>query len=259
MNNIKRFLVIAAFCLSSLDASAQKVRMHSHNDYFRTAPFYEAYSQKAESIECDMYLVGNTFLVGHDRDKLTPERTFEELYLEPIIRVFRLNGGCAWKDEPERPIQLMIDVKSADKQAFMKALVKRLRRHRDVFDPSVNPHACKVVITGYFPHEEGCGAYPDYIFYDYGRTEDELTQEQLSHVLMFSPCFRTFSKWDGKTPNPDLSAICEQIARAHALGKPIRFWAVPDTRLAWETLRALGVDFTNTDSPARCAVWAAGL
>lgn len=242
------------FCMQ---AAWAQVRIHSHNDYFRDTPFLEAYGQRVESIECDMYLVGGTFLVGHDADKLCPENTFEALYLDPVVEVFRKNGGCAWSSDPDKPLQLMIDVKSKDKKGFMKALVERLDRYPEVFDPAVNPRACKVLITGYFPHEEGCSAYPSYIYYDYGNTSDNLTEEQLSHVLMFSPCFRTFSKWNGRGPMPEKEKelIREQVRRAHAVGKLIRFWAVPDTPLAWNTLLDLGVDYVNTDHVIDCSTY----
>lgn len=251
-----RIATVLALLVCMQVARAQ-VRIHSHNDYFRDTPFFEAYNQRVGSIECDMYLVDGVFLVGHDADKLKSENTFEALYLDPVVGVFRKNGGCAWSSDPDNPLQLMIDVKSRDKKGFMNALVERLDRYPEVFDPAVNPRACKVLITGYFPHEEGCGAYPSYIYYDYGNTADNLNEEHLSHVLMFSPCFRTFSKWNGKGPIPEKEKelIREQVSRAHAVGKLIRFWAVPDTPLAWNTLLDLGVDYVNTDHVIDCSTY----
>ncbi|MEJ7912232.1 MAG: alkaline phosphatase, partial [Chitinophagaceae bacterium] len=37
------------------------------------------------------------------------------------------------------------------------------------------------------------------------------------------------------------------VSRAHALKKPIRFWAAPDSPNAWYTLMGLDVDYINTD------------
>jgi alkaline phosphatase len=40
-----------------------------------------------------------------------------------------------------------------------------------------------------------------------------------------------------------------QIEKVHSFGKPIRFWATPDSKTAWKALNEMGVDYINTDMP----------
>ena len=59
--------------------------IHSHNDYWRDVPFYSAISVGAVSVEADVWLYNGTLHVGHEEGALTNERTFESLYINPIL------------------------------------------------------------------------------------------------------------------------------------------------------------------------------
>lgn len=63
--------------------------IHSHNDYWRDVPFYSALSVGAVSIEADVWLYNETLYVGHERGALTTSRTFESLYIQPILDSLR--------------------------------------------------------------------------------------------------------------------------------------------------------------------------
>ena len=83
---MKRFLALAAL-LCPLALFAQRpVILHSHNDYERTAPFWEAYSQHCGSIEADVFWQDEQLLVGHEVAHLTPERNFRAMYVYQIGR-----------------------------------------------------------------------------------------------------------------------------------------------------------------------------
>ena len=59
--------------------------IHSHNDYWRDVPFYSALSVGAVSVEADVWLYNGTLYVGHEQGALTNARTFESLYINPIL------------------------------------------------------------------------------------------------------------------------------------------------------------------------------
>ena len=61
--------------------------IHSHNDYWRDVPFYSAISVGAVSVEADVWLYNGTLHIGHEQGALTNARTFESLYLNPILDV----------------------------------------------------------------------------------------------------------------------------------------------------------------------------
>lgn len=63
--------------------------IHSHNDYWRDVPFYSAISVGAVSVEADVWLYNGTLHIGHEEGALTNARTFESLYINPILDTLR--------------------------------------------------------------------------------------------------------------------------------------------------------------------------
>ena len=246
----------AALSVMPLSACAQyPVLIHSHNDYTRTMPFYEAYSQHVYSLECDMHCVGGRLLVGHDAKDLRPDLTFERLYLQPLVNVYNLNGGRPYAGEEGR-LQLMVEIKSDDTEAYMKAFVAKIKKHPQVFDPARNPYACRIVVTGHVPRPEQFAHYPAYVTFDGDITLD-YTPAQLKQVGLFSVNFGAYSHWNGKgSMLPAEKAAIEQlVAKAHALGKAIRFWGAPESVTAWNTFCHMGIDYINTDQPEACCAF----
>lgn len=75
--------------------------------------------------------------------------TFEALYVEPVVTLFKRNGGRAWRDS-DRHLQLMVELKS-ETGPTLRAVAEVLGRWPEVFDPAVNPDAVRVTVTGRFP------------------------------------------------------------------------------------------------------------
>ena len=246
--------LFALFCLNLYAVAQYPVKIHSHNDYTRTAPFYEAYSQKAYSIEADMYYLNDTFYVCHDKKDINPDKTFESLYLKPLQFLYHTNNGQAWPDA-KRPLQLMLEIKSNNADDYLNALIHNyLQKHPDIFDPKCNPNAVRIVITGNIPSPAEFSRYPEYILFD-GDLNLEYTPEQLSRVGLFSMNFHSLSAWNGKgsLTRTDKAKVSAAIEKAHELGKEIRFWGAPDNITTWNTFYHLGVDYINTDHVAYCA------
>jgi alkaline phosphatase len=248
---ISAFLIIAC----TVHISAQEIRIHSHNDYRQRVPFYQAYAQQVASIEADIYAVDDApeLLVAHDRAELPTAPTLDEMYIQPLVHLYTQNRGRAWRNS-EQLLALLIDMKTPASPTLNR-LVEKLGHYPEVFDPSVNPYAVRVVISGQKPAAEAFGEYPAFIRFD-GHQMD-YTPAQLEWVYMISLNLRDFTKWNGKDTLPDSDAkrIRQVIDSVHALGKPIRFWAAPDGETSWRTFRSLGVDFINTDRPEACTAF----
>ena len=56
---------------------------------WRDVPFYTALSVGAVSTESDVWLYNDTLFVGHEQGALTTARTFESLYINPILDVLK--------------------------------------------------------------------------------------------------------------------------------------------------------------------------
>ena len=243
---MKKILVFLAALLPLTLAAQRPVILHSHNDYVRTAPFWEAYSQHCGSIEADVFWHGEQLLVGHNVEDLTPERTFDAMYVQPIVQVVRANGGKAWPNSPDRLI-LMVELKSAT-EPELSEVIDLLGKYPDVFCGD----AVQLVITGNTPAPGNFDSYPHWVYFD-GDIRENYTPAQLARIGMVSNSFRLFAKkWNGKGRmlDPELDAVNAAIAKVHAWDKPIRFWEAPEGTTAYFTFWKLGVDIINTDKPA---------
>lgn len=255
---MNRFLIaglISAVMLTGYRTAAQTpVMIHSHNDYLRTAPFWQAYSQKVHSVEADVFLEDGVLLVGHDPEDLSPEMNFEDLYVRPAVEVFRRNGGTAWKD-CDGVLQLMVELKS-DAAPELDAVVSMLSRWPEVFDPEINPDAVRVVVTGNVPSPEDFSRYPEWISFD-GDLSQEYTPGQLERIALFSADFRNYSSWNGKgSIVPDeAAAVRAAVGKAHGMDRPIRFWNAPEGVTVYYTFYDMGIDYINTDHPEACAAF----
>lgn len=106
---------------------------HSHNDYWRRIPLFEAISYGCVGVEADVWLFPDSseqleLYVGHNTAALTPERTFRSLYVDPLVRIIdRANSpatlvvwhGVAperpngiWDLDPNQTLVLLVDFKT---------------------------------------------------------------------------------------------------------------------------------------------------
>lgn len=244
---MKRLLLSLAVLLPLSLSAQQPVILHSHNDYNRTAPFWEAYSQHCRSIEADVHWHDGQLLVGHDVEDLRPENSFLRMYVDPIVRTFRANGGRMWEGSEDR-LQLMVELKSTTEPELTE-VIKLLEQFPDVF---CSDQGVKIAITGNVPSKDHFQDYPVWVGFD-GDIRETYTWAQLERVALVSNSFRLFAKkWNGKGRmiDPELNAVTAAIEKVHSWGKPIRFWEAPEGTTAYFTFWKLGVDIINTDKPA---------
>ena len=244
---MKRLLLSLAVLLPLSLAAQQPVILHSHNDYTRTAPFWEAYSQHCRSIEADVFLHEGELLVGHEVEDLKPENSFLRMYVDPIVRTFRANGGKMWTGSDDR-LMLLVELKSAT-EPTLSEVVKLLEQFPDVFCAA---DGVQIAITGNTPSKEHFLDYPVWVGFD-GDIRETYTWAQLERVALVSNSFRMFAKkWNGKGRmiDSELEAVTAAIEKVHSWGKPIRFWEAPEGTSAYFTFWKLGVDIINTDKPA---------
>ena len=261
---IKPFVsaTFVAFALiqASLTVSAQIRPMayianaHSHNDYTRNNPFTAAYSAGIASIEVDLFLRDGELYVAHEQHEIIPDRTFDKLYLQPILQAFKdTEDGYLYPNKGQ--LQLLIDPKT-EGAPVLRLLTEKLKPYRDLFDSKNNPKAVKLVISGRKPHADDFGDYDEIFFFD-GSIGVVYTPEQLARIGLFSAPFPAYSKWNGlgRLTDADLEKVTHVVDSVHSLGKKIRFWAAPDTKTTWYEWVKLGVDYINTDKPEEVSVF----
>ena len=85
--------------------------LHSHNDYEKPFPFWEAYKQGYGSIEADIFLYTGNLIVAHDTVQRAKGRTLDSLYLQPLQQCIRDNDGYPYADH-KKNLQLLVDIKT---------------------------------------------------------------------------------------------------------------------------------------------------
>lgn len=106
----------------SLVKTALPVPVHSHNDYWRRIPLWEALGSGCISVEDDVHLKGSDLLVGHNSRSLSRDRNLRAMYLDPLQRIIAAQNqnitGESWRGvfdrAPRQTIVLLIDVKTRD-------------------------------------------------------------------------------------------------------------------------------------------------
>lgn len=251
-----RQLIIIIFCIFSFGVSYGQIssttKLHAHNDYEHAVPFWEAFSHGFSSIEADVLLIDDKLFVAHEKETIKQERTLETLYFQPIEQAFELN---LWND---RHVQLLIDVKT-EAYATLDKIVATVTRHPAIIK-AVGDGQLSLVISGNRPKASEYHQYPSYIQFDYQQLENP-GPAALEKIDMVSLSFRYCSGWNGKgrLVDEDLERVKAVVDQAHALNKPFRFWATPDSKTSWKAFSDLGVDYINTDLLAKAAAYVGSL
>ncbi len=243
MKKLLRFFLVVFVFLSQEAFSQQDFKLHSHNDYLRNVPFWEAFGAGAASIEVDVILQNGELLAAHEKESIQPERTLKSLYLEPIQKAKSLGMIDSFD------FHLLIDSKT-EAYSTLDQIVKDAFDFEELLFSSQNPNGLKLIISGNRPKPEDYKNYPSWIFFDYQSKEltDSLPWEKIG---MVSLSFRQFSVWNGKGRIVEAQKIklVEFINLVHSFQKPVRFWASPDGKTAWKAFYEMGVDYINTDQP----------
>ncbi len=227
---------------------------HAHNDYLHDPPLLKALEHGFTSVEADIFLVGDKLCVAHESKEVTPERTLQSLYLEPLRQRVKENGGRIYR-EASRFI-LLIDIKTAAEPTYRK-LHEVLAGYRDMlttFDSQGRRNkAILVMVSGNRPLKLMQSQPVRYAGYD-GRLDD-LNSDLSSDVIpMISDQWVKPFTWKGEGPMPQdqRQRLSDIVRRAHAKGRLVRFWLTPDDPspqrdAVWRQLLAAGVDLINTD------------
>ncbi len=222
---------------------------HAHNDYVHARPLHDALDAGFCSIEVDIFLQDGKLLVGHDRNELKAERTLEALYLEPLAKRVKANGG--WVYRADLPLQLLIDIK-ADGEAVYEVLRPILERYSAILTrwdgERVAPASVSVVISGDRPFEKIAKSSPRYCAID-GRAIDLERNPSPRLVPLISESWLGQFKWLGvrSMPSDQRTRLRDFVAKAHGQGRKVRFWATPETPDLWKELWGAKVDYIGAD------------
>ena len=145
---------------------------HSHNDYWRDVPLYSAIAAGCIGVEADIWLFAEELYVGHSIESLTPNRTLDSLYINPLLDILSKQNPTpqimpdpdqglhgVFDTTPSQPLILLIDFKTAGDALwpYMYAALEPLRQKgylTHVNNSSIIQRAITVVGTGNTPFDK---------------------------------------------------------------------------------------------------------
>jgi hypothetical protein len=251
-------LATALACSLALSAAAASkaplaeppvlTRAYSHNDYEQNRALFDAVDRGFMGVEADCHLRGDEFFVAHTGGGIKPGRTLRSLYLDPLLARVRANGGRVYRGGP-KGFLLMVEFKSDGDESY-PVLEKMLEPYREMLTTYYADHieegAVTIVITGHRPN--------DLLRVQSKRwagIDGDLGDLGEDHPTLFptiSDSWQSHFEWRwGRMDETERHRLARYVERAHAKGRKIRFYAIPDREEAWELLLNAGVDYINTD------------
>ncbi|GAP93153.1 putative PLC-like phosphodiesterase [Rosellinia necatrix] len=260
------------------------VPCHSHNDYWRKVPVFSALHAGCTGIEADVWLFDNDaeLYVGHDKAALTPYRTFQTLYVNPLVGILTQNNletpfyngthRGVFDTDPDQTLVLLVDFKT-DGAKTLREVQSQLEplRARDwltyVEDDVVHQRQITVVGTGRTPfdllmqnstrRDIFFDAPLNELYEDPGIPDTSDAEERFiynsTNSFYASVNFKRSIGTVWSSPDErQLRLIRGQIKGAHRRGLKVRYWNTPAWPISlrnkiWHTLMAEGADILNVD------------
>ncbi len=227
---------------------------HAHNDYQHENPLWDALHYGFSSIEADVHLVDGEFLVAHDREDCSPERTLKSLYLDPLRQLVQRHGGSVY--ENGAGVILLVDVKSSAEISW-KALLQLLWSYEDIIShgnsETRKTGLVRVVVSGKRDFRSMSRCKQPIADYD-GRLADIEEHPNKSIITLISADWTEEFKWQGESTLQDeeTSKLKNIVRLTHGQNRRVRFWGtdVPDStkqQAIWRVLQEMEVDFISTD------------
>lgn len=157
------------------------IRCHSHNDYWRKVPLFDALHWGCTGVEADVWLFDEELYVGHNTASLTKNRTFRNLYINPIVNLIdamnpnstfgTTSGHGVFDADPDQSLVLLVDFKTNGRATYpyVKEQLTALRE-KDYLSyhdgDKLHKRAVTVVGTGNTPFDMVVNETRREIFFD---------------------------------------------------------------------------------------------
>ena len=242
-------------CMSEAEEFLALSRGHAHNDYYHERPLVDALDQGFLSIEVDIFLVNNELLVGHDRDELTPNRTLQSLYLDPLKTRVRQYKGSVYGNR--QTLTLLVDIKS-DAEKTYERLQSELPIYKDMLtsveNDRISKRAIQIVLSGNRPKLAPLDSMIRFVALD-GRLQELDLKFPVHQMPLVSDHWPSYFRWtgEGEMPFEERERLIKLVGNVHSQGKRLRFWATPENEAVWQELLRADVDLIGTDDLSRLA------
>lgn len=248
------FLLIFSLSALAQDTIALVYNGHSHNDYTRKRPLLDALDNGFMSVEVDVFHRKDDIKVAHTSWGIKKKNNLKNLYLEPLRKRVKENGGKVYPNQ-DREFIMMLDLKDHGPE-IMAELNKQLSEYKELFTCYENgvrhEGPVRVVLSG-GPDPDLVMKYsPRYMSMD--QHVEGFDREASADVCpRASGKYGWFFSWNGKgeMPENEKQVLNKLVTEAHKCGKKVRFWATPEDENIWKAQMDAGVDWINVDDLQR--------
>lgn len=265
-----------------IDGAIIPIACHSHNDYLRKAPLYDALAAGCTGVEADVWLQDDNLLVAHTKDDILDDRTLQSLYLDPLLSILQERNpdhtttSGVFKTDPDTTLTLLIDFKIDDSSVYdhVVSQLEALRSHGwltfwDGSDTKTRPVTIVASGEASFDQITANDTYRD-VFFDapLDKLEDEGTKYSTADSYYASVSFKDSigsTSWLGlgKLGSDQTDTIRAQITAAEDRGLRSRYWDTPDSpssvqRDVWSVLEMENVGMLNLDDVEKARSIVAG-
>ncbi|ODV88420.1 hypothetical protein CANCADRAFT_4557 [Tortispora caseinolytica NRRL Y-17796] len=256
------------------DQSVKKI--HSHNDYWRKTPLVDALRLGVQSVEADVWKVSETLYVGHDLHSLSESRTFDSLYVQPLLKYLDrtnkrspllpvgLQPAGLFDTNCSATLYLFVDIKTgpADTAKSIRRELAPLRRRGWLTtlreDGVLVPAPVTVVLTGNLPESDTLftpsGARDMFFDADLAASDNSPYDARLTP---FASCdlqslVGEITQVDGLSA-AQIKTVTDRVRHMHSYGVQTRVWGIPEWPITlrnniWHQLYSAGNDFLCTDA-----------
>ncbi|KAI0480932.1 hypothetical protein GGR56DRAFT_688338 [Xylariaceae sp. FL0804] len=261
---------------TALTRGVRPARCHSHNDYARELPLFEALTAGCVGIEADVTPALGRLAVGHDPNAAAAHRpdgpTLRGQYVAPLRELLDANAnphggmGAVYPAWPEQTVVLLVDLKRGGRKTLemLHAELAPLRErgylswwgtgerdggrragagfHRGAVTVVVSGDVSLVDLRDYNPDGD--------LFLDAPLTGVESGRYSAAEGSFYASVnLREATAQHGLQPG-DREWFADLSRTAHEKGLMVRFWDVPHPKKMWRDVLDMGADVINADDLA---------
>ena len=239
--------------LPNLDGVSPVFHVHAHNDNEQPNPLFRSLLKGVGYIEVDLWLKNGILYAQHGRPFFTnSNKKFTTNYLDPLFAYFQKNGSIFNTDNAERPLTLVLDVKT-DAAKTYQAILEVLKPYQSMLTYCKNnkeiTNSVSILLSGHASYDivntqpqrwvQVDGRIPD-LSKNYSASMMPTISEKYSKVVGWYP----FSSVPNERQLEKIQSIADQV---HAEGKLFRLWKIPENQDAVKLILESGVDIVSLD------------
>ncbi|KAJ7135843.1 hypothetical protein C8R44DRAFT_769150 [Mycena epipterygia] len=253
--------MLPLYVLAALVSTSVAVKpIHSHNDYTRAVPLWNALNLSIMSVEADVWWQNSQLFVAHTSGEIDTSKTLNSLYLANILGIINGSISSPTPISVANPLQLLIDFKSDGPTTYQPVLnaLQPLRAggHLTTFaNGKLTQGAVTVVGTGNTPLASVVASNPRDVFFDANILQLYSTKPGVG--LEWGPEIAPLASVDYSSVS-STAQMQELVRNAHDFGIRSRFWDTAANVATWNAFFAAGSDWVNADDlQAVSDAWAA--